>query len=84
MIERVTRQAVLSGGGTGIGRAIAARPAADGTEVSALHAWSLGLAQTQGLTGHRDSRCRRSTTGPSSPVRTWPAYAPAVGEASSR
>ena len=33
MSERVTRQAVVSGGGTGIGRAIAARLAADGAEV---------------------------------------------------
>jgi 3-oxoacyl-[acyl-carrier protein] reductase len=33
VIERVTRQAVVSGGGTGIGRAIAARLAADGAEV---------------------------------------------------
>ena len=33
MIERVTRQAVVSGGGTGIGRAIAARLAADGADV---------------------------------------------------
>jgi 3-oxoacyl-[acyl-carrier protein] reductase len=33
MIERVTRRAVVSGGGTGIGRAISARLAADGADV---------------------------------------------------
>jgi 3-oxoacyl-[acyl-carrier protein] reductase len=33
MIRRVTRRAVVSGGGTGIGRAIAARLAADGADV---------------------------------------------------